>query len=142
MTTREVIKRIPGSQQSIDWVVPPDLNGTSTNGLWRLHLRIVFEDDFGEESDAAILCSSQPFSVQKTHALLNHGRLPAVDLRADAHDVQSAIGALRVLDERRAQKIGEERVRRWDKCAVCQNCAEVHADLSAARRARYLATIK
>ena len=53
--------------------------------------------------------------------------------------MQSAIGALRVLDERRAQKIGEERVRRWDKCAVCQNCAEVHADLSA-RRARYLAS--
>ena len=65
VTTREVVKRVPGSQQSIDWVVPPDLNGTSTNGLWRLHLRIVFEDDFGEESDAAILCSSQPFSVCK-----------------------------------------------------------------------------
>ena len=79
--------------------------------------------------------------MQKTHALLNHGRLPAVELRADAHDVQSAIGALRVLDERRAQKIGEDSVRRWDKCAVCQNCSEVHADLSA-RRARYLATIK
>jgi hypothetical protein len=139
VTTREVIKRIPGSQQSLDWVVPPDLNGTSSNGLWRLHLRIVFEDEYGDESDAAILCSSQPFSVQKTHALLQHGRLPAVDLRADSHDVQSAIGALRVLDERRAQRIGEERVRRWDKCAVCQNCAEVHADLSA-RRARYLAS--
>ena len=55
MTTREVVKRVPGSQQSMDWVVPPDLNGTSTNGWWRLHLRIVFEDGFGEESDAAIL---------------------------------------------------------------------------------------
>ena len=80
MTTRRSLR---GSQvqESMDWVVPPDLNGTSTNGWWRLHLRIVFEDDFGEESDAAILCSSQPFSVQKTHALLQHGRLPAVDLR-------------------------------------------------------------
>ena len=113
--------------------MPPDLNARPR----RKRLTRVFEDDFGE-SRTRLFYVPPNRSVQ-THALLNHGRLPAVELRADAHDVQSAIGALRVLDERRAQKIGEERVRRWDKCAVCQNCAEVHADLSA-RRARYLAT--
>lgn len=136
VTKREVIERVPGHMEKVDWVVPPDLNGANTQAWWRLHLRIVY-DDFSDDADTAILASSQPFSVAKTQVLLSHGRLPVAELRPDGHDIQGALGALRVLDKRRAQSTGESRVRRWDKCFVCRNCSEVHADLSA-RRARYL----
>ena len=146
VSRRVVAAKVNGSKGSVDWVVPPDANGSNSQAWWRLCLYPGREDDDVVDGAPAgspgksqpPLCVSEKFSIAKSAELLSYGYVPDEALRPARADVEVSYALLQVVDERRATFLDESLVRRWDTCAVCAACSEVYGDL-AARRARWLA---